>query len=793
MWKTALVVEDDHGMQEVVREALEGVGLQVAVAKDGTAAVKTLAQRLPDVVVVDLLLPQLGGYEFVETLRSMPGGAQVAVFVMSGIYKSSRHKMHAKEALGVVRFFEKPFALDELVKDVCDAVGLAPLSTKKRGPGGLPRAPKPVAHGSMQAEGFVDVPLAATAAQSVWATPGGNDDEDDEELDESPDEDDDDDEQQLDKRGAADRVIRGNLRNKKFPEVLMQLFHWGATGALLLRRGRVKKMIFVKEGFPVFAKSNLLSECLGRVLVRARMISEAECEQSLSAMVPRKGRPGRAQGAVLVEMGALSQNNLQYALQMQLEQKLFDVFAWPEGDYQFTDRAELPSQEVKLDMTPAMLVLEGVRRKYTDATLVQQVEPLLSSYVAPHAEPLQRLSDLILEPDERAFAESLDGNRTMKELVQSRLLPTRSARQLLYTLLTIGFVHLSSQPRRATLATPRGQAVPPLGPPSPASSSSSPSRGSPPSSSTSPPSSPPSSSTSPPSSSASPPSSSTSPPASRSPKPPPLPVPRVPSSATVSEARPTAAVAPVAASRVALSDDARGSPTVLEAAFVEEWRARLAERVRACRRRNHFEVLGVQRSASSDEIRRAFRALVRELHLDKRHNPAEGVRAFEARALAEQLYQQLTTAADTLTDEHRRQAYVTRLAPQTPSADGKAVARLLQADAFMKKGEVALERSRWGEAAARFRDAEILAPDDGEVAGCLAWARFLQNPDDADVQRTALERLQRATERSAHWDRGWLWLGRVQSRAGQIVEARACFERALVCNPDCHEARQELK
>ena len=50
---------------------------------------------------------------------------------------------------------------------------------------------------------------------------------------------------------------------------------------------RVKKIVYFRDGFPKSVKSNLLSECLGRVMVRERMISEDECEESLKRMRER--------------------------------------------------------------------------------------------------------------------------------------------------------------------------------------------------------------------------------------------------------------------------------------------------------------------------------------------------------------------------------------------------------------------------------------------------------------------------------------------------------------------------
>ena len=106
MVKTALVVEDDSGIASLLKDALEAAGLQVLVEKDGELGWQALQKRLPDVVVTDLLLPLLPGLELLGRLRALPGGDVVPVIVISGIYKSARHKRNARDQFGVIASFD---------------------------------------------------------------------------------------------------------------------------------------------------------------------------------------------------------------------------------------------------------------------------------------------------------------------------------------------------------------------------------------------------------------------------------------------------------------------------------------------------------------------------------------------------------------------------------------------------------------------------------------------------------------------------------------------------------------
>src|SRR5581483_2722788 len=153
------------------------------------------------------------------------------------------------------------------------------------------------------------------------------------------------------------QVIRGDFAQKPFAEVLAEIYRWRGTGALLLRREKVKKIVYFRDGTPTSVKSNLLAECLGRVMVREKMISEQECEASLKRMKTSK----RQQGTVLIEMGCISPHNLQHALMLQLQTKLFDVFSWEAGEYQFNPKATPPAEPVDLGMTTAQMIHEGVK------------------------------------------------------------------------------------------------------------------------------------------------------------------------------------------------------------------------------------------------------------------------------------------------------------------------------------------------------------------------------------------------------------------------------------------------
>lgn len=105
-----LVVDDEPQILRALRINLRARGYDVDVAADGTTALRTAGDRHPDLVVLDLGLPDLEGVEVIHGLR---GWTPIPIIVLSG-RAGSRDKVEALEA-GADDYVTKPFSIDELV------------------------------------------------------------------------------------------------------------------------------------------------------------------------------------------------------------------------------------------------------------------------------------------------------------------------------------------------------------------------------------------------------------------------------------------------------------------------------------------------------------------------------------------------------------------------------------------------------------------------------------------------------------------------------------------------------
>ncbi|HEU5315284.1 MAG TPA: response regulator transcription factor [Chloroflexota bacterium] len=111
-----MLVEDDRGLRQAVRHALEGEGYAVGVVGDAFAALERLSSFRPHVLIVDLMLPRGDGLEFVRRVRRRPGGGDVAVIIMTA-RDSVDDRLEGFNA-GADDYVVKPVAIAELLARV---------------------------------------------------------------------------------------------------------------------------------------------------------------------------------------------------------------------------------------------------------------------------------------------------------------------------------------------------------------------------------------------------------------------------------------------------------------------------------------------------------------------------------------------------------------------------------------------------------------------------------------------------------------------------------------------------
>ena len=123
---TALVVDDSKDIRTIINYSLSDLGFRVVEAANGYEAVRLARQYQPEVILLDLCMPGLDGWEVASRLRSDPALEDVPIIVMTTYYVGSTEQ--SARNLGCQHVMAKPF-------DICDlARVVARLATSTDGP-----------------------------------------------------------------------------------------------------------------------------------------------------------------------------------------------------------------------------------------------------------------------------------------------------------------------------------------------------------------------------------------------------------------------------------------------------------------------------------------------------------------------------------------------------------------------------------------------------------------------------------------------------------------------------------
>jgi CheY-like chemotaxis protein len=299
-----LVVEDDKHIRRILESlltkepSLAARSPEIIVAADGEAGVKALEKGPYDLVITDLLMPHMDGFEFCRELRKHPHGLKVPVIVTSAIFKDNAAQLRIKKEVGEHYFFAKPYEIKDLVKTVNRILDGGKAPPPRRDP--TPAAGVPV-------------------------------------LNEPPE--------------------SGLSSDRAPPRVLLDLAERRASGTLVFTRGKVQKEIGLQSGVIVSADSNLRSETLGHFLVTRGVIDEQQHQAALTRTQAQKERLGQA----LIELGWINEQDLLQQLAAQARAKVASLLRWRDGAWSFQPGAP-PEKRVQTPVDTVKLVFLGLQK-----------------------------------------------------------------------------------------------------------------------------------------------------------------------------------------------------------------------------------------------------------------------------------------------------------------------------------------------------------------------------------------------------------------------------------------------
>lgn len=114
--KKILVVDDEEDMQKLLKVRLEQEDFIVITASDGDEGIKVTEQELPDLIILDIMMPKMDGYTCLKEIRKIGKIKDTPVLMLSGKEEEKIRDLFAFQKIS--GYVEKPFELDNLIAKI---------------------------------------------------------------------------------------------------------------------------------------------------------------------------------------------------------------------------------------------------------------------------------------------------------------------------------------------------------------------------------------------------------------------------------------------------------------------------------------------------------------------------------------------------------------------------------------------------------------------------------------------------------------------------------------------------
>ncbi len=116
MGQSILIVDDEHYIVTSLEFVMKGAGFQVGVAYDGEEALAKVEEMVPNLVILDVMMPKLDGFEVCEKIRANPAWESVRIIMLTAKGRDSERERGL--SLGADDYMTKPFSTRDILKRV---------------------------------------------------------------------------------------------------------------------------------------------------------------------------------------------------------------------------------------------------------------------------------------------------------------------------------------------------------------------------------------------------------------------------------------------------------------------------------------------------------------------------------------------------------------------------------------------------------------------------------------------------------------------------------------------------
>jgi hypothetical protein len=235
--------------------------------------------------------------------------------------------------------------------------------------------------------------------------------------------------------------LAGNLKTVSFPDILQLLASGKKTGILEVKTSTRQKEVAFKVGNIIYASSvNASEDLLGNMLLRRGKITKMELQRAIDL----HKQTGRQLGTTLIDMNLFSKEDIAECLRLQIEEIVYNLFAWEEGDFFFHEGAVPQNTPFLIEMSTMNVVMEGTRR-IDEWMEIQKIIPPDDVIVALSAFPNVARDELTISLEEFRVMSLINGENTMKDIIDSSPLSEFVTCRSIYKLMTNSLVEATGK------------------------------------------------------------------------------------------------------------------------------------------------------------------------------------------------------------------------------------------------------------------------------------------------------------------------------------------------------------
>lgn len=228
----------------------------------------------------------------------------------------------------------------------------------------------------------------------------------------------------------------GNLKTISFSDILQLISTGKKTGRLLANHASQRKELFFRNGNLISASSsNTEEDMIGNLLLRMGKITKTDLQKAVSL----QKQSGRRIGAIMLELGLLNKAELAQYLKTQVEEIVYNLFSWSEGDFSFQDDLKPPEDQILVNLDTMNLIMEGTRR--IDEWLeIRKTLPEHSRRLRPVLEPALKQREITLTSEQYQVLMMVDGQKTYSDVMETSPLGDFVTAKAVHTLLGQGLI-----------------------------------------------------------------------------------------------------------------------------------------------------------------------------------------------------------------------------------------------------------------------------------------------------------------------------------------------------------------